>query len=154
MSVHSFDDDLFEEGFVKPQMDIKPKKQNALVTNWKQTYQEVYGVEFDRLDDPNLFNACVELSRFCKTHNLDLDTYIKWGMENFEVFSPRRLMNVKFLEAYKNSLVPENVTGGFFVIETGEVVSNVFLEDGQIAFEIPKNGEVYVGGKKVHVMKV
>jgi hypothetical protein len=155
MAIHSFEDDLFEEGVVRTQAaPIKAKKQNPLTATWKTLYQEVYGVEFDRMDDPNLFNACVELNRFCKANNLDFSAYSKWGMENFEVFSPRRLMNSKFTEAHKNSIIPEDATGGFFVIETGEVVNTVFLEDGQIAFDIPSNGEVYIEGKKVHVMKV
>ena len=155
MAIHSFEDDLFEEGLVRPQpAAIRATKQSPLTTKWKTLYQEVYGVEFDRMDDPNLFNACVELNRFCKMNSLDFSAYAKWGMESFEVFSPRRLMNPKFIEAHKNSIIPEDAAGGFFVIETGEVVTTVFQEDGQIAFDIPSDGEVYIDGKKVHVMKV
>lgn len=154
MSIHSFEDDLFEEGIVRPQTSVKPKKQNTNVETWKRLYQECYGVEFDRMNDANLFNACVELNRFCVTNHLDFATYVRWGMENFEVFSPRRMMSKHVFEAYKNNLIPENVTGGFLVIETGTVVNTVFQEDGQIAFDIPPDGGVYVDGKLVHVTRV
>ncbi|MFA5037009.1 MAG: hypothetical protein WC479_07520 [Candidatus Izemoplasmatales bacterium] len=155
MSGYSFEDDLFGEGLLSPKPTaIKAKKQNPLVMTWKQLYQEVYCVEFDRMDEPNLFNACVELNRFCSNNHLDFSSYVRWGMENFEVFSPRRMMSKSIFGAYKNNLIPEGVSGGFLVIETGQVVYTVFQKDGQIALDIPPDGGVYIEGKLVHVTRV
>ena len=154
MPTHSFDpDDLFAESFT----DIQNKphvSRNQTVIRWKQLYREVYGVDYDRMNEANLFSACCELNRFCKANGADYEKYVRWGMSNFDIFSPRRLTTPKFLAAFNNSYIPETTSGGFFIIETKEIVPMVYQEDGQIALDIPPDGKAYINGNEVHVMKV
>lgn len=151
MPEHSFDD-LFESGYIEEKKQRKP--QNYLVDMWKKLYYQAYDIEFDRMSDQNLFVACTELARFCKSNNLEIEEYILWSMKNFDVFSPRRLTSTKSLQAFMSSQIPIDASGGYFIIESGEVVSVVFQEDGQIAMDLPPDGKVYVGGKLVHAKKV
>ena len=153
MPIHSFDDDLFEDSFASRNTQQK-KQHNCLISMWKQVYQSIYEIEFDRMSDPSLFVACNDLVRFCKSHSLNMNKYIEWSMKNFNVFSPRRLINDKFLIAFLDSQVPINVSGGYFIIEIGEVVSTVFQEDGQILLDLPSDGKVFVDGKLVHAKRV
>jgi hypothetical protein len=153
MTAHSFEEDIFGEGYVSPRTQQK-KPKNDLINTWKHIYLKVYEVEFDRMSDPSLFVACTDLARFCKTHNLDIEEYVTWAMSSFDVFSPRRITTEKFLSAFLSSRVPVDASGGYFIIETGEVVPMVFQENGQVALELPSDGQVFVDGKLVHAKRV
>jgi hypothetical protein len=155
MPVLSFDDLVDEEVVI-----FKPKhtdKKPSLSAIFKKAYQDHNGCELEKIGEAQLFIAASELDRYCRKSGVDFQQYAEWAINNFEeVFSPRRLINDKYLSAFLTSQISydQSELSGFFIIETKEVVDNIYSSDGQILFTVEDGAEVYVNGKKVHVKRL
>lgn len=144
--------DCFEENVPVPL--TKRKVQLSPSDLWKKYFLSIYQCEFDLISDANLYISCKELSKYCTINALNYEKYIEWGMINFDLKSPRYLSSQKMLLTYKQSLVPEDSESGFFIIETGEIVSEIYKLDGQLLMEIPSDGTAYINENLVHVVRV
>jgi hypothetical protein len=137
----------------------KSDKYRAIVYAWRRLYREIRGEEYGEQAnhihiDGKLFDSCRDLKVFCDRHGLNYEHYVTWGLTNLDdICAPGYLLLAANVNYYKSTFVNEGSTG-YYVIETGKTVDEVFKEDGQVLLELPESGEAYdQEGNLIHVVR-